>query len=66
MFNTKKLILKDEVDNIIFKCSNEKCGCTNFILNIYHINEYGELGCPMCFTRDIRVVFLNHRKGKRG
>ena len=58
----KNITLKEEVDNITFECSNPKCGCTNFTLNTDYINGYGELGCPMCFTNDIRVIFLNYKK----
>lgn len=65
MVKTKKIILKDEVDNITFECSNQKCRCTNFTLNTAFINGYGELGCPMCFSNDIRVIFLNYKKIER-
>lgn len=65
MVKTKKVELKEEVDNITFECSNPKCGCTNFVLNTAYINRYGELGCPMCFGINIKVIFLNYKKVKR-
>ena len=65
MSKIKEVKLEEEVDKITFECSNPKCGCTNFKLNTAHINGYGELGCPMCFTSDIKIIFLNYRKIKR-
>jgi len=62
-FKFKKIILKDEVDNIKFKCP--ECPGAVFRLNTDYINGYGELACPMCFSHDIRVIFLNYKKVER-
>lgn len=62
MVKPKKITLEEEVNNITFECSNPKCGCTNFVLNTAFINGYGELGCPMCSNRDLKVIFLNYKK----
>jgi len=64
MSKRNKIELKNEVDKIHFECS--KCGCTNFVLDTWHINRYGELACPMCFSNDnIKVIFLNYKRSER-
>lgn len=59
MTRKEKLYLED----ITFECP--KCRCKNFTLDDHHINGYGELACPKCYTKEIRVVFLKYKKSER-
>jgi Zn finger protein HypA/HybF involved in hydrogenase expression len=65
MLKFKKIELKNEVDAIKFECPKCKDGA-HFVLTTDHLNGYGELGCPLCFSKEIRVIFLNYKKVERG
>ena len=57
---SKELDLKKE--DISFKCSNPKCSQAVFRLTTDYLNGYGELACPMCFSHNLKVIFLNYIK----